>query len=220
LQYFDRILPRQRRRFACAVIFTGFFFLCPTPTTLAAPDQLAQQAHMEANVRKADQILAAHPEKADVFAFRGESYKRLGKLDEALSDFSKAIQLDKKKDIYYHERATIYGLRRRFPEAVADMNQAIKLSPRNVDYFSYKGLLCSASGQELEAIQCFSQAIKLHANERDYCLRATVYIALNKMIEAKADLTEALKFDPNSAEAAKLKKELDSRAAATPRPKS
>lgn len=187
--------------------------LLPTmPAAMATPDKPTEQEHMEANVKKADQLLAAHPGKADIFAFRGESYKKLGKLDEALSDFSRAIQLDKRKDIYFNERATIYALKRRYPEAIKDMNEAIKLSPHNAAYFSYKGLLCSAGGEEAEAIQCLSQSIKIHPNEREYCLRATVYMTLNRMIEAKADLTQALKFDPDSAQAAQLRKALDAKA--------
>jgi len=213
LKYFDKHFDNH----ACfVVLFTCLALFMLTLPTLAAPDQIADQAHLEANIRKADEILAAHPQNADAFAFRGESYKRLGKLDEALSDFSKAIQLNKKKDLYHYERATIYALKRSYPDAINEMNEAIKLLPGNASYFSYKGLLCSVSGRENEALQCLGLAIKIHPNERDYCLRATVYIALNKMIEAKADLTQALKFDPNSAEAAKVKKDLESKAKVGP----
>jgi tetratricopeptide (TPR) repeat protein len=59
---------------------------------------------------------------------RGEVYQTLGRQDEALAEFSRAIELDAEEDSNYYYRALSYLVRNQEHDASSDLKTAIELA--------------------------------------------------------------------------------------------
>ncbi len=71
---------------------------------------------------------------------RAIAYAKLGRLEEALQDFTSAISLDPTSASLYYNRGTAYAKRGSFSEAIDDLSKAISLSTEpNADYYLNRG---------------------------------------------------------------------------------
>ncbi|MEZ6142478.1 MAG: tetratricopeptide repeat protein [Zavarzinella sp.] len=75
------------------------------------------------------EMIAKEPEITNHYAFRGWAYSRLEKYDEALKDYSKALELSPTSVGWYNNRGLIYRRQKKYDKALADFNQALTLSP-------------------------------------------------------------------------------------------
>jgi tetratricopeptide (TPR) repeat protein len=126
-------------------------------------------------------------------------YWRLGLNQEAIKDYSKAIQLEPKNGEYYCHRAVSYEELGKNDDALKDFNKAIELNPAESWNYTWRGLLYAKNLQqyEQEAINDFTVAIKLESKHYTYyLLRADVYKRLNKVKQAVEDYSKAIELSP------------------------
>jgi hypothetical protein len=79
-------------------------------------------------------------------------------LDGALTDYTKAIQLDPKAATAYEERGRVHG---DFDRALADFDAAIRLNPKNAITYNNRGLVFRNKRQHARAIEDFDAALRL-----------------------------------------------------------
>jgi tetratricopeptide (TPR) repeat protein len=60
---------------------------------------------------------------------RGISYDKKGNSEEAVKNFTKAIEIDKTKADFYSNRGFAYRKLKRYEEAIKDYTEAISLNP-------------------------------------------------------------------------------------------
>jgi tetratricopeptide (TPR) repeat protein len=140
------------------------------PATAAAPDaalaeqiERARTLHQQQQLAEAAalyrEILAAHPQSAEVQFRHANVLKDQGELEAAVDGYARAIAL---KSDYAHafcNQAVVLGQLRRFPEAVASYDCAIALDPTDaLAHYNRAGLL-NALGQKDAALAGFSAAI-------------------------------------------------------------
>jgi tetratricopeptide (TPR) repeat protein len=75
--------------------------------------------------------IALDEKSAWAIAQRGETYRLMGRYDEALADFDRVIALEKEADWVVGSRGEIYRLMGRYDEALADFDRAIALNERD-----------------------------------------------------------------------------------------
>ena len=56
--------------------------------------------------------------------------------NEAISDYSKAIEITPNNSSLYYNRATIYGNTNQWDKAVEDLNKTLELDPQNKSAYS------------------------------------------------------------------------------------
>jgi tetratricopeptide (TPR) repeat protein len=88
-------------------------------------------------------------------AFQAERY------DEALTAFSKAIQLHPQDARAYLNRGMTYGKMHRYGPAQADLAKAIELSPHQAEAHYASGVIWLLLGQEPQALEHFRTATRL-----------------------------------------------------------
>jgi tetratricopeptide (TPR) repeat protein len=129
------------------------------------------------------------------------SYKK--KLYEnAISDFSNAIQLDPNYAAAYNERGIAYYDQGKFDKAISDYNEAIRLDPNNAGAYNNRGDVYDDQGKFDEAIRDYNKAIRLNPNDADaYDNRGIAYWKQRKFDKAIIDYNKAIRLDPNDANA-------------------
>jgi tetratricopeptide (TPR) repeat protein len=99
------------------------------------------------------------PKMAEAYNNRGNVYYNKSDYDEAISDFTKAIQLG--NYLAYFNRGNAYYLTKRYNEAINDYNEAIKINPNNSTAYNNRGAAYKAKGNFIKSKIDFVKARSL-----------------------------------------------------------
>ncbi len=128
---------------------------------------------------------------------RASVYEFDGKTDQAIKDYSQAIELNPDFDIAYYARGELYHNTNKFDMAIEDYSTSIRLDPDNVKVHFKRGNTKFAIGQYAEAIADFNEAIRLDPHYRTYNNRGNAKLALKQYVEAISDFDEAIRLNPD-----------------------
>ncbi|MFH0731927.1 MAG: tetratricopeptide repeat protein, partial [Candidatus Omnitrophota bacterium] len=79
------------------------------------------------------------PNKARPFNNRGNAYEDKGNIEQALSDYNIAIELDPKYPKAYNNRGNAYSRKGNFDQALSDYNKAIEIDPKRPKAYNNRG---------------------------------------------------------------------------------
>ncbi len=131
---------------------------------------------------------------------RARVYQSLGRLDEALADYTIVIQEDPNHAEHYLERGNILRRLDRTDEAQADYERALRLSPPFPEIYYNRGDLRATLGDVDGAIADFSYVVELDPEFVDaYVNRAGLYLEIGETEAAFDDATRGLALDPENA---------------------
>ena len=119
---------------------------------------------------------------------RGIRAKEEGKMEEAIQEYSKAINKDPRNAAAYNNRGIVYDDLEQYEKAIEDYNKAIELDSNYAAAYNNRGVIYNALGQYEKAIECYTQAIKLDPKYKTaYQNRAKAYRVIGKKELAEAD---------------------------------
>ena len=140
------------------------------------------------------------PQTAADYDLRGVRYRLRGRLDLAIADLTRAIQLDPKLARAYAHRAECFLAKRDFVTAGIDCDEAIRLAPDDFYGHNVRGIILGAQGDRAAAIAAYSKAIQLNAKDAVvYANRAGAYYEQGDNDPALADYSEAIRLNPTYA---------------------
>jgi lipoprotein NlpI len=197
--------------FSCIVAagLTGIRLLSPGPA--AAQTQLQPQLEScvnRTNVYSADEQIAGCTAAINSgrqnqqnlvidYLNRGIAYDHKKEYDRAITDFTKAILLNRNYAIAYSARGLTYDWKGEEDHAMADYDQAIKLNPKDAISYSNRGLLYTRHGENERGIADYNQAIQLDPKFADaYNNRGFFFFLQGATPKALADLTQANALNP------------------------
>ncbi len=129
---------------------------------------------------------------------RGESHRQMGRHDEALADFNRAIELDPSGAWAIGCRGLVCLALGRYDEALADLARAIELDPDAAPIGSL-GAIYLRMGRYDDALADFNRAIELDPSGAwAIGSRGQVYLAVGRHDEALADFNRAIELDPSA----------------------
>ncbi|MGA2062516.1 MAG: tetratricopeptide repeat protein [Thermoguttaceae bacterium] len=139
---------------------------------------------------------------AGIYSTRGTVYIKSGKLTEAISVCTKAIELNPNSAMAYCNRANALGNSGKLSDAISDLNKAIDIDPKNAVAYCSRGTTYRRAGKLNEAISDFSKAIELNPKLfMAYFNRGAAFIRAGQPDKALSDCDKAIELNPNSAEA-------------------
>jgi tetratricopeptide (TPR) repeat protein len=133
---------------------------------------------------------------------RGFAFARLEQWDNAIADYTRAIEID---SVYNYEafskRAIAYGNVGQWEKAINDCNKAISLEPKLVKAYYNKGVAHASLGKLEEAIADFTEVLKLDPNfEKVNYQRGALYMQLGIYDKALLDFNKEIEINPPTAE--------------------
>jgi tetratricopeptide (TPR) repeat protein len=162
--------------------------------------QAIQAKQYDVAVTEFTQAIAADPKDPRMYADRAVALRAIpGRIEEALADCSKAIELDPKHYFGYMERSQTEMLMVQFDAALADANKVIELKPDEPNGYKFRGFAYAGLNQWDKAIADLNTAIEKKPDDvQSYARRAESYSKLKQYDQAIADFTTILTKDPNS----------------------
>jgi tetratricopeptide (TPR) repeat protein len=137
------------------------------------------------------------PDATHAYYCRGLAFRKLGRLEDTLADFSKAIELDPKFTWPWSSRGSAYNALRLYDKALADLTKAIELDPKHTSAWSNRGVAYFHLRQYDKALADLNKAIELDPkNAAAWSNRASFYNERRQYAKALADSTKAIELDP------------------------
>lgn len=95
-------------------------------------EEPAQEASAQEPAAKQEpkEVTESKPESAEDYFYRGVSSVKIGNLEEAFADFTKAIELNPKISEVYYNRGNIAKKKGNFDGAASDFSKAIEINPK------------------------------------------------------------------------------------------
>lgn len=154
---------------------------------LESPTDRAMKNVLSQSIRD----FAKDPTNAYTFLKRGKEFLKIGNYDQAVADFSQAIELLPDFAEAYVNRAKAYKALGMFQQALADYNKNIQLNP-GTDAYAYRGML-------FDMLQDFERARADFTKAREIDPK-TAYAYNNRGDPYLISLKLALEFDPYNSE--------------------
>ncbi|OWK63105.1 Tetratricopeptide repeat protein 13 [Lonchura striata] len=150
-------------------------------------------------------VISLEPGHPEVFEQRAEILSPLGRISEALSDLTKAIQLQPSARLYRH-RGTLYFISEDYATAHEDFQRSLELNKNQPIAMLYKGLTFFHRGLLKEAIESFKEALKQKADFIDaYKSLGQAYRELGNFDAATESFQKALLLNQNHVQTLQLK---------------
>lgn len=124
----------------------------------------------------------------------------LGRLEEALADYTTVVEADPNYAEYYLDRGNIYRKLGRDKEAMADYETAIRLSPPFPEVYYNRADMFLEAGHTQEGLAGLDYVLELDPGYLDaYINRAGTRLAAGDTAGARADTDAGLALDPGNA---------------------
>jgi tetratricopeptide (TPR) repeat protein len=152
----------------------------------------------ERMLEDANHLLGNYPNSAAALSTRGKALRGLGKLDEAIADFTQAIELNPDHAPPYVDRGEAFHEDGQSQQAIQNYTRAIGIEPKFADAHAQRGLAYLRAGRAVEAgIDC-DEALRLQPDGAlGYLCRARLRARDRHYDEALADLDHAIQLKPN-----------------------
>jgi len=182
----------------------GAFSLLVIPPLFIFSQNLSAAPHSPAPISPVgvEAGIAAQSEQEDAKAHndRGISYFQSRKFSEAISEFTKVIELDPKDALAYFWRGRSYATLGQYSQAISDLTKSIELDPKNTFVYLWRGRSYRALGQYSQTISDYTKIIELRPKfAMSYPRRGIEYYDLGQYPQAIADFTKAIELDPKNA---------------------
>jgi tetratricopeptide (TPR) repeat protein len=124
----------------------------------------------------------------------------LGRYEEALKIYDRALELNPKNDRAIADRGRIYKSRKQYIEALEDFNLAIKLNPQDALVIAGRGEIYKSLKRNKEALEDFTSAIELNPKYDSIhiliSIRGAMYKSLERYDDALQDFDRAIELNP------------------------
>ena len=133
---------------------------------------------------------------ASSYNTRALAWVKNNKLDKALADYNKAIELDPNNAEAYISRGIAWVSTHRLNNALADFSKAIELDPKNVAAYTGRGAVRQGKRELDKALADYNKAIELDPNNAlAYMSRSAMWRDRGEFDKAIVDSNKALELD-------------------------
>ncbi len=132
------------------------------------------------------------------YSSRGHVHEQVGKLEAAVADYNKAIELMPTDTVLYDNRSLLYSKLRQYDLALKDCNRSIELNPDRAASYFRRATIYQNMQQFQLAVDDTTKGIELGLESSiAHKRRGDLYKQLGKNSLAIADYSRAIKLNPN-----------------------
>lgn len=129
----------------------------------------------------------------------GEKFYKDGKIDEAITEYNRALSLNPGYAEALVSRGNAQRRKGNFENAIADYSRALNLKNDYAEVYNYRGYAYAQKGDLARAVADYTQAIRHKADYADaWFNRAYAYGRQGSWDEAIADYTQLIKLEPSN----------------------
>ncbi len=131
---------------------------------------------------------------------RGLAYKEKGKYDEAISDYSKALEINPRDAEAYYNRGIVYNRKGQYDEAISDFSKALEINQRYALAYQNRGIAHDNKGEYDQAISDYTKALEINPKASvAYRQRGNAYFNKREYDSAISEFSKAIDINPKDA---------------------
>lgn len=141
--------------------------------------------------------------KSRLYKKRGDCFSEINELEKAITDYSKAIQMDPVDSFLFSIRSDVYTTMKKYQKALEDCNSAIRLSEEVAYYYFQRStLLCRHIKNYRLALVDINKALQLKHNSHAYYfnIKGEILKRLKKYKKSLQAYSKAVKIEPDSSD--------------------
>ncbi|PSB04588.1 tetratricopeptide repeat-containing S1 family peptidase [Merismopedia glauca] len=155
-------------------------------------------AMVDVGVTSPAPVIAVAPKADDFYLQANDKYEK-GNYQEAIENYTKAIEIDPQYTNAYNNRGIAYGNLGNYQQAISDYARAIALNPQDPDAYYNRGNAYDDLGEYQKAISDYDRAITLNPQDLEaYNNRGIAYRKLGDYQKAISDYNRAIALNPRS----------------------
>lgn len=174
----------------------------PEITKNSSPPQVEKKA-TEAktpNTIDIEKIIRYSSKSSLEFTRRGIHYEENKNFEDAIKDYTRALELTPNRSELFIRRAVCYEEIKQYNDAIKDLTEVLAMRPYRAEIFSMRGKIYTKTEQFIEALLDFDKAIDLEPLRPDfYADRGDFYTVIGKTDLAKRDYLAAAELFAYSA---------------------
>ncbi|MFH1049926.1 MAG: tetratricopeptide repeat protein [bacterium] len=145
-----------------------------------------------------NQAIEDNPKISGLYFLRAGIEKEMGRVNEALLDYTQTIRYNPKHADAYNNRASLRAMYGNYQSALKDFNMAIKLNPGITESY-YNRAVVRKSMEDLKgAIEDYSAILNKNPNDYiAYNKRGLIKLSMNVLTEAIKDFSKAIEIKPD-----------------------
>ncbi|MGE0490570.1 MAG: CPBP family glutamic-type intramembrane protease [Vulcanimicrobiota bacterium] len=145
-----------------------------------------------------EKAIAAEPQDGNLYALRGQLKAKLNRLDGAMEDFDRALELGVPKPRILNEKAYFLATAGRYEEALEPAREAARLSPESANVQDTLAYTLAGMKRYDEALEVYELALELDPDHAyAHYGRGLVYRELGRTDEAEVEVEVGLELDPS-----------------------
>ncbi|GAF91447.1 unnamed protein product, partial [marine sediment metagenome] len=106
-----------------------------------------------------------------------------GQYTQAISDYTRAIELNPKYALAYNNRGLAYGNLGQYSKAISDFTRAIELNPKYAKAYNSRGIAYASLGKFEEAKKDLLKAVELNPALKAFVKELSDHFKLNLKLE-------------------------------------
>ena len=179
---------------------TAPFKLNMTTESVRQGVRYAQREEWQEAISKFGEADASESNSATIRHFRGAALFNLGRLREAVTEYSMAIREGVADYTLYRDRGFVYYLLEEWDDCIEDLNVAIRHDTSDAITHYYLGQSYLSTGDVEKGLKHVDKAIELEPNDPFFIGgRGQYYTDAGEWQKAIDDLNVAIEADPNDA---------------------
>ncbi len=162
---------------------------------------LRRSGEYVAALEKIDESLKSNERWDNLYAEKGRALDLMGNHQNAVSAFSRAIEISPGIASYYLGRARAYEALGKFTEGIRDMEHALRLEPEMIGLYKEISLLCRDAGNYRKATESILQYLLYYPSDAEaHYICGNVYYESGQYLKALAAFNRCLDLDTGKAE--------------------
>jgi len=167
----------------------------------SSAQERAESGDQQAAIQQFTQAITLNP-TGETYYQRGNAQFDLGNYQEAVEDYTAALEKNPDYLAAYFNRGLAYLELNQLQEAVDDYTKVIEINSNDPDAYYQRGLAYHRLNDYSQAIADYTSVIQLNSQDATaFINRALSYSAADDKQSAIADFTQAIRIDPNNAQA-------------------
>ena len=123
------------QKYLLLFLFSFISLSVSAETGLQLLNRAKQQTDPAAQIKLLNKAISKAPKLADAYHYRADAYLASGKINQALTDYSKTVSLRPKDPFRYYARGLAYMQAGRASLAQTDLTKAISLKPAHRNFY-------------------------------------------------------------------------------------
>ena len=135
---------------------------------------------------------------SDYYCARGSAYGNMGKREQAIKDYTKAIEITSHNEMAYLNRGLQYKDNSQYDLAITDLGKALSLNPKYLKALYNRAIIYQIQGRYDLSIEDLNRVIDISPEAMYYWVRGEIYYSKKDMANAFSDYQKACTFGMNS----------------------